>query len=92
MFNFASTEASCFHLILSSAATDLAAKSGRAYSEDAIKHRSTALNLLRKKVLDWKPNTMPSDELLATIMRLAGDEVRFPLKLNAGTSIVKQHD
>jgi hypothetical protein len=89
MFNFASTEASSFHLILSSAATDLAAKSGRAYSEDAIKHRSTALNLLRKKVLGWKANTIPSDELLATIMRLAGDEVRLPLKLNTGISIVK---
>jgi hypothetical protein len=83
MFNFASTEPSAFHLILGSAATDLAARSGRSDSEDAIRHRSTALTLLRKKVLDWKPNTIPSDELLATVMRLAGDEVCFPLQVTA---------
>ena len=75
IFNLASTDPAAFHLILCFAANDIAARSGRLDSEDAIKHRTAALSLVKKDVLACKS----SDDFLAAVSTLAGHEVCSPL-------------
>jgi hypothetical protein len=82
LFNLASTDPAAFHLILCFAANDIAARSGRLDSEDAITHRIAALSLVKKNVLDYKR----SDDFIAAVTTLAGHKVCSPLQLNVGIS------
>jgi hypothetical protein len=72
-FNTGYAEPASFHVLLCVAANDIALRNGTLDSNDAIKHRTAALSLVKKDVSGWKPNS--SDGFIGAVILLAGYRV-----------------
>jgi hypothetical protein len=73
-FHVSLSDPSAFHVILATAANDIAVLQGHDESPDAIKHRGLALRLVNKRLLQRGSDT--SDASVAAVALLAGSEVR----------------
>ena len=73
-FNVSLCDSSAFHVILATAANDIAALHGRKDSPEAIMHRGLALGLVNQRLLKHGSDT--SDASIAAVALLTGSEVR----------------
>ena len=73
IFNVGLADSSVFHTILCAAAQDIAYIRGEQESEDVVKHRGTALGLIKSRVLNWQKGS--PDGTLVAVALLAGSEV-----------------
>ncbi|CZR54674.1 uncharacterized protein PAC_04558 [Phialocephala subalpina] len=82
IFNVGLADSSVFHTILSAAAQDIAYIRGEQEPEDVVKHRGTALGLIKSRVLNWQKGS--PDGTLVAVALLAGSELLFgtPPKFN----------
>ena len=72
-FQVSLSDPSAFHVILATAANDIAVLQGHGESPEAIKHRGLALGLVNKRLLQLGSDT--SDATIAAVAILAGSEV-----------------
>jgi hypothetical protein len=71
-FHVSLSDPSAFHVVLATAANDIAALQGKGESPEAIKHRGLALGLVNKRLL--QPGSGTSDASVAAVALLAGSE------------------
>ena len=76
-FEVAHNSAPAFHIILSAAANDIANLQGRKISNEAVQHKGLALQCVNKAII--KQEERISDDSIAGVALLAGNEVRHPL-------------
>jgi hypothetical protein len=73
-FHVSLSDQSAFHVVLSTAANDIAALHGQEDSPDAIMHRGLALRQVNQRLLQDGSDT--SDASIAAVALLSGREVR----------------
>ncbi|KUJ12894.1 uncharacterized protein LY89DRAFT_737794 [Mollisia scopiformis] len=83
IFNVGLADSSVFHLVLSAAAKDIAYIRGQEESQDVVRHRGIALELIKKRVLDWQASS--ADGTLVAVALLAGTELLFGTPQNYNT-------
>jgi hypothetical protein len=73
-FHVSLSDPSAFHVVLGTAANDIAALHGREDSPEAIMHKGLALGMVNKRLLQDGSDT--SDASIAAVALLTGGEVR----------------